>query len=328
MPPEQVSLKAMWSTCPVSSTVSGSESLECYDFFSGCGGWTTGAVQAGHRVVFACDHSAEALAAHEANHPDAAHLQAELPLPRAQLPFPKDGRPFHVHGSPPCTLFSTMNTRSGDAAPAKRRATRLVRWYLKTALASGCTSWSMEQVPSKIVIGVVRRFRAANLAKMDYGIFDFYDLGVPQRRKRLLAGSPALIARLKRMACHARRRSVRDVLPVVRGTHIRSSLRWEAKRLRHDRKPGEARYAYIKSPNPLHSCHSTKGAAPTVVTSSPLNWVTLGAGEEPILTARELAALQCFPNDYAFPPTQALAKLLIGNSVPPLVARLLMGAES
>ena len=189
------------------------ESLECYDFFCGCGGWSTGATQAGHRVVFACDYSEDAIAAHQANHPEAEHLQAELPLPRRRLPFPKDGRKFHVHGSPPCTLFSTMNSKKGGESEARHAATRLVSWYLRTALKSGCTSWTMEQVPSKVVLAVVERFRLKHRAQMDYGVFDFYDLGVPQRRKRLLAGTPALIARLKRMACHGRRRSARDVLP-------------------------------------------------------------------------------------------------------------------
>jgi site-specific DNA-cytosine methylase len=280
-------------------------------------------------VVFACDHSEDALATHAANHPDAEHLQAELPLPRSKLPFPKDGRPFHVHGSPPCTLFSSMNTKSHGAVEARHAATNLVRWYLKTALASGCTSWSMEQVPSKAVRAVVERFRLKHRATMDYGVFEFYDLGVPQRRKRLLAGSPALIARLKRLACHARRRSVRDVLgPEARGTHIRTSLRWEKKRLRHDRKPGESKYVYVKSPDPLHSCAPITGPAPTVVTTSALTWVTRDAETEPALTPRELAALQCFPADYKLPETSAReAQLIVGNSVPPLVARLMMGGR-
>ncbi len=182
-------------------------------------------------------------------------------------------------------------------------------------------------MPSKVVLKVVERFRLKHRAQMDYGVFDFYDLGVPQRRKRLLAGTPALIARLKRMACHGRRRSARDVLPDARGTHIRTSLRWEKARLRHDRKPGQSKYVYTKSTNPLHSCVPVTGPAPTVVTSSPLNWVSLGAETEPALNPRELAALQCFPSDYWLPPTQDKARLLVGNSVPPLVAKLLMGGN-
>ena len=323
----QPTLKSVWGCSAALADVASSESLECYDFFCGCGGWSTGARQAGHRVVFACDYSADAIATHAANHPETTHLQVELPLPRDKLPFPKDGRPFHVHGSPPCTLFSTMGSRIVNADEARHKATRLICWYLRTALQSGCSSWTMEQVPSPTVRAVVERYRLKNRDKMDYGVFNLYDLGVPQRRKRLLAGSPALISRLKRMVSHNRRRSVRDTLPAVRGTHLRTSKRWEKARLRHDRQAGESKFVYTKATNPLHSCYTVDGPSPVVVTTGQLQWVTLGVAAQPALNVRELAALQCFPANYKLPETQDKAKLLVGNSVPPLVARLLMGAS-
>lgn len=306
------------------------ESLECYDFFCGCGGWSTGATQAGHRVVFACDNNEGALAAHAANHPDTTHLQASLPLPLGDLPFPTDGRKFHVHGSPPCQLFSKMKTTGSNRVTGRKHAIDLVRWYLETALASGCSSWSMEQVPSKIVLETVEEFRLKHRARMDYGVFDFYDLGVPQHRKRLLAGSPALIARLKRMRSHSRRRSVRDVLTAPRGTHIRHNLNWEKARLRHNRQPGESKYVYTKSENPMWGCFSIKGPAPTVVSSS-IYWATDGDESRTAhtaLTVEELAALQCYPDTYKFPKGKDKSQLLVGNSVPPLVARLMMGASA
>ena len=309
-----------------SARVAKAEQLECFDFFCGCGGWSEGSAQAGHRIVYACDSDADALAVHEANHPDATHVCAKLPMALCQLPFPTDGRPFHVHGSPPCTTFSTMNSRSGGTALAagRKRATRLVRWFLKTALSSGCTSWTMEQVASPVVLAVVERVRLANRSKMDYGIFEFRDLGVPQTRKRLLAGTPALIARLRRLQAHSRRRSVRDVLTHARGTHVRSSLRWEKARLRHRRAPGESKYVYVASPDPMHASHPVTGPAPTVVTTGPLKWVSKGVAAQPTLTVKELAALQTFPPTYELPDHQKTGQLLVGNAVPPLVARLLM----
>ena len=339
MPVNQPTLEALWGRTSgggiVDSTVGGFASavavatpLECFDFFCGCGGWSTGSAQAGHRVVYACDSDADALAVHAANHPDAKHVCAKLPVPRCQLPFPTDGRPFHVHGSPPCTTFSTMNSRSGDAALAagRKRATRLVRWFLKTALSSGCTSWTMEQVASPVVLAVVERVRRAHRNRMDYGIFEFRDLGVPQTRKRLLAGTPALIARLRRLQAHSRRRSVRDVLPNARGTHVRSSLRWEKARLRHRRAPGESKYVYTASSDPMHASHPVTGPAPTVVTTGPLKWVSRGVAAQPTLTVKELAALQTFPPTYELPDNQKAGQLLVGNAVPPLVARLLMAS--
>lgn len=301
----------------------GASPLECYDLFCGCGGWSTGAVQAGHRVVFACDANAAALEAHAANHPNAKHQLLELPCDN--LPFPTDGRPFHCHGSPPCTMFSTVRTK-GEAGSTVQAATDLVEWYLNTALTCGATSWSMEQVPALLVLKVVRRIRSANLARMDYGVFDLEDLGVPQKRKRLIAGSPGLIARLKRLSAQSRRRSVRDVIHNARGTHVRHGKRWETARLRHMRKPGESKYVYSKSSNPLHGCLPVSGPAPTVLTTGQLNWVDKRQPEakpQP-LNVSEIAALQTFPADFVLPQNRQDACKLVGNAVPPLVARLLM----
>ena len=298
--------------------------LECFDFFCGAGGFSEGSVQAGHRVAFACDSDADAIAAHAANHPTTEHLCVELPIRRRQLPFPTDGRRFHVHGSPPCTTFSTMNSRSGNLAAGQKHATRLVKWFLKTALSSGCTSWSMEQVASPIVLAVVEKVRLANRKKMDYGVFEFRDLGVPQTRKRVIAGTPALVARLRRRMSHSRRRSIQDVLPVLRGTHVRSSLRWETARLRHKRVPGESKFVYTASADSMHAAHTVTGPAPTVVTTGPLKWATRGKKKQPTLTVQELAALQTFPSNYKLPLNQKLGQRLIGNAVPPLVARLLL----
>ena len=304
--------------------------MDCYDLFSGCGGWSCGATQAGHRVVFACDNNADALAAHRANHPTATHERLELP--HARLRFPTDGRKFHVHGSPPCTQFSTMRTKRGnDAKDANHRAANLVEWYLKTALASGATSWSMEQVPSRAVRAIVERVQSKHRQRMAHGIFQLRDLGVPQTRKRLLAGSPKLIARLKQLAAQNRHRSVLDVLPNARGTHVRSSLGWEKKALRDNRKPGESKYVYTPSADPLHACRPIDGPAPTVCTTSPLKWAgTLwNVGHKSAsLNTREYAALQTFPNDYKLPAHARTAQLLVGNAVPPVVARLMMGGNA
>ena len=189
----------------------------------------------------------------------------------------------------------------------------------------------MEQVPSRAVLEIVERVRRAHRTRVAYGVFELRDLGVPQTRRRLLAGSPALIARLKRLVSRSRRRSVRDALPAARGTHVRNSLRWETKRLRANRQPGESKYVYTPSADPLHACHPIDGPAPTVCTTGPLMWAGTrldGGRRSACLTTREYAALQTFPPKYKLPRNAALAHRLVGNAVPPLVARLMMGGAA
>lgn len=324
----QLSLQTMLSASGGRSERDSDDTLACYDLFCGCGGWSTGAEEAGHRVVFACDAWDTALVTHAANHPNAQHRRAQLPC--ANLPFPTDGRRFHVHGSPPCTMFSSARTKEATSNELGR-ATDLVEWYLETALSSGATSWSMEQVPARPVLEIVERVRRAHRARMDYGVFNLYDLGVPQRRKRLIAGSPALVARLKRLVCHSRRRSVRDVLPQVRGTHIRSAKRWLRKDLRPNRQPGESKYVYTKTTDPFFDSHSVDGPGPVVTCNGSMQWVDKNLPKTQVLQqlyVGEFKALQTFPESYRLPRDRKEAYRLLGNAVPPLVARLMMGGAA
>lgn len=305
------------------------EALDVYDIFCGCGGFSHGAARAGHRVAFAADNNPDALYVHAANHPDCVHMVA--PMPSCNIPFPRDGRSWHLHGSPPCQLFSTMRTRSkaANASDDRERAEALVVWYLNTALSSGATSWSMEQVPAQKILDIVEEFRRANRSAMDFGVFRFNLLGVPQTRRRLIAGSPSLIAKLKRLCGVHRCRSVRDVLPHVRETHIKKSKVWVKARLRHIRNDGDTKYVTVRGTSPLFSCHSVAGPAPTVLTTGDLKWVNVAEPRDGPrrLSISELARLQTFPASFKWPHSRPLACKLIGNAVPPLVAQLLMARE-
>lgn len=299
-----------------------SKGLEIYDFFAGGGGFGEGARQAGCSVAWACDACPVALAAHAANHPGCIRLQATLPLPRAQLPFPTDGRPFHAHFSPPCTQFSKINSR-GRSDDARRQAASLVRWSLKTALASGATSWSLEQVYTFRVIALLEAVRKRHPTRVAYARFDFSEFGVPQTRTRLLAGSPELIARLMRLRTRSNRRSVRNTIAKPRGTHVRNSRGWIEKRYSFD-----GRAVYTKAAW-SDGCHPTSDPSPTVLSGRELSWVSPSEAGCPHaqLSTPEIAALQTFPPHYRWPPSAKRATRLIGNAFPPLVARLLMGGK-
>jgi site-specific DNA-cytosine methylase len=183
----------------------------------------------------------------------------------------------------------------------------------------------MEQVPSKHVIAIVERVRKEHVGSFEYGVFDLERLGVPQTRKRLVAGSPLLIAQLTRAHETATRRSVRDVISCPRATHIRNSKSWTSSTLRASRVPGVAKYSYKKA-SWNDFCKPVSGPAPTVVGGHALVWVLPSgkAGWRSVLTPRELATLQTFPGSYKLPENKTRAYREIGNAVPPAVARLIM----
>ena len=302
--------------------------LEVYDLFAGAGGFSCGAALAGCRVVFACDVNEAALETHARNHPDATHLCAELP---AALPLPtaRDAdRPFHLHGSPPCQQFSNVNTTK-RSTEAREGAIDLVEWYLELALNSHATSWSMEQVATHGLVAIVERVRKRHPRRMAYHVFDLARLGVPQSRTRLIAGTPALVARLVRLCGDERVRAVRDVVDTGRATHLRLSKNWEVQRLRHIRKPGQPKYVYHAPPLTANSnrVRPVSQPAPTVTCSGDLRWVfwdAQGAVHQKRMRVAHAAALQTFPPSYLWPEGVNVAFRQIGNALPPLAAELLL----
>ncbi len=306
------------------------EGLEVYDLFCGAGGFSCGAEFAGCRVAFACDACPLALETHKQNHPEATHLCAQLP---GQLPLPTDGRPFHLHGSPPCQQFSTVNT-SGGTREKHANASNLVEWYLDLALRSAATSWSMEQVSTNGVVQLVERMRQKHPMRIAYHIFDLDLLGVPQTRKRLIAGTPWLVARLVRTCSVTRRRAVNNVISTSYATHVRNSKGWDCQILRHIRKPGQSKYVYAQRPLVPESVRvrSVAQPGPTVTCNGDLRWTWWnknGTVRMRRLSVQHCATLQTFPPSYKWPEKQERASLEIGNAVPPLVAELLLrGARS
>ena len=297
--------------------------LEVYDLFAGAGGFSCGAAAAGCRVVFACDAEAQALETHRVNHPTCTHLCAKLPM--AGLPFPTDGRPFHIHCSPPCQSYSTVNWRRAPNAPV---SDDLVTWSVQTALSSGATSWTLEQVPSRRVLALLEALRCAHRGRLEYAVFNFAELGVPQTRRRVIAGSPHLVRRLLQRRQSRPPCAVRDAV-APRGTHVQNTRTTVRARARHARGAGQSHFVYEKA-GPGDNCIPVTKPGPTILTRR-LAWVTIEPSRPPHsrrgFVPAECAALQTFPKTYVWPKSRERARREIGNAVPPIVAELLLSAE-
>lgn len=311
-----------------------SSKLEVYDFFAGAGGFSTGAKEAGCRVVYVCDSCPLALETHKRNHPTVEHQCLQLPSREAVARLPTDGRRFHVHCSPPCVKLSRINTAN---VVAKNRgahglddAADMIEWSLEMMLASQCTSWSLEQVGDCNVRTIVERVRKRHPTRIAYAVIDLRQLGVPQTRTRLVAAPPALLARLLRKCSSGRVRTVRDVISKPRGTHVRSGRSIFQVRKRLNPKPGETKWINARA-GWADWCTDVTRPAPTVRARHAHTWVTLVDGkaiDHRVMHPNELAALQTFPEGYKLPDRKFDAYLQVGNAVPPLLARLLLEEEA
>lgn len=295
------------------------DAVQVTDLFCGAGGFSCGAKMAGCTVVFACDSDKFVLETHSLNHPETRHVCGLLPDVEVAAPAP--GARTHLHGSPPCQMFSTARAESTDVRnshPEHRTAESLVEWYLRFALNSQFNTWTMEQVPASGVIQIVERVRREHPSLLAYTVIDMAHFGVPQHRKRLIAGSPSIVAWLKRAQSPTNIRSVQDVICKPRGTHIRNSKSW----CKRTASGGYQKAALCANARPI--CKP----AYTVVTNGDMRWGTPADKHAKWhrLTVREKAMLQTFPSNYRLPMGRVRACRQIGNAVPPLLAKVIMNA--
>lgn len=319
--------------------------LKFVDFFCGMGGASQGAAEAGCDVVLAVDSWGEALRVHKLNHSrGTVHVCTTLPS-KLPLPFPTRGTRWHCHGSPPCTTVSTAQYAQEPGEEDIATAVGLIEWYVKFAIDSGATSWTMEQVatpPVRQALDALRKPKSRYRTHIDYEVLDFARIGVPQHRRRVIAGSPHLIAKLRRMDRVTR--GVIDVVPNPRGTHVRGHVRWgtikrakEGERLAEgsadDQPNGSGRLAKDNKYVYRHYgfddlCVPIGEPSVCVVASKPIRWASPGTGEKPTcMNSRELAAIQTFPSHYKLDETAARTNVQIGNALPPLVMRRLLEGE-
>ena len=295
------------------------------DLFCGIGGASQGAIDAGYRVCLAVDSCAEALSIHKLNHPGCAHMCLNLPA-RMALPLPTGGT-VHIHGSPPCTDVSIMNQKRDQ--DGRTRGTDLITWFLKFAMDSGASSWTMEQVATPIVRATLEKLRSPKSLyrnRFSYTVVNLSKLGVPQFRKRLIAGPPDLIARLRRM--NYRMRSVRDVVPTPLGTHVRHELETSATKRQRVDAQGNAYFGYKRYTDD-DCCTPTSGPAWTVTARHGLQWANPGTGAKLIrMTPLEVALLQTFPPTYKLGARVGDARRGVGNALPPLAMQRILGKRA
>lgn len=151
------------------------------DLFSGLGGFTTGAINAGATCIVSIDSWAEANKVHLANHPQVAYKTMELGHPshwkmfkRIVEEYKELGYHVHIHGSPPCQALSNASRTDPE------KGMPLVLWYLDLVERCEPDSWSMENV-----VPVRKRLPEGTPAV----ILNSADFGVPQTRRRCFAGS-------------------------------------------------------------------------------------------------------------------------------------------
>ena len=283
------------------------------DLFCGIGGFSCGAKRAGHKIHFAVDSDPFLIQAHVRNHTECEHWCCLLP--RNDLPLPKEGN-WHLHGSPPCTKLSIMQPH--QYVHERKQAVDLVTWFFDLVKSSKPTSWSFEQVNHEAIRDQLEALKIRHPMVFDWILVDVSNFEVAQNRKRIIAGSPFLIANLRSFKSKKRKLCVRDVIPEPPMPYIRNNLY-----SRPDEKTKEMQPVSLND-----QIRSVDKPSYTILATGHKRWADKEGNVLRHLTGAEGALIQSFPYDYLLPysPTDALVG--VGNAMPPRLSEILMDPTS
>ncbi|UKD11118.1 DNA cytosine methyltransferase (plasmid) [Burkholderia aenigmatica] len=202
-------------------TIKARARLRAVDLYSGVGGWSLGLRLAGIDVVASYERWD---LANETNFKNNRHQAQTVDIRRLSL----DDLPSNIDivvGSPPCTEFSFSN-RGGNGNIAD--GLEDIRKFLTIVQHLKPRFWAMENVPRVAKIleselhpgGLLAEFRHLGLVPH---IVNMEDFGVPQRRRRCVAGNFDFTL-LTEYAKKAPKRTLGEVVRALTESRIRDPL--------------------------------------------------------------------------------------------------------
>lgn len=323
--------------------------LRAVDLYSGVGGWALGLRLAGIEVVASYERCG---IANETNFKNNRHQAQTVDIRRLSL----DDLPNNIDivvGSPPCTQFSLSNRGgSGDIADGLKDIIKFLTIvdHLKPKF------WAMENVPRVVNIlehelqpgGCLEQFQHLNVTPR---IINMEDFGLPQRRRRCIAGnfdfdllnSYKALTPKRTLGKIIKSLSANPVIDPIYGLILESAdlrdhvieedLNEEEVRINMAGKALHPVYNTMSFPDRLDRSVRTITATCTRVSRESIvieNPSRLGTYRR--LTLRERACLQGFPVTFQFYGESYAQKMrMVGNAIPPsfsyYVAHALQGIE-
>ena len=312
--------------------------LRAIDLYSGVGGWSLGLRLAGIEVVASYERWG---AANETNFKNNKHPAQTVDIRGLSVgELPKDID--IVVGSPPCTQFSFSNRGgNGDLDDGLKDIVK----FLEIVDAIRPSAWAMENVPRVASIieeelkegHRLHRFRHLGVK---CHVINMADYGLPQRRKRCVAGNfdPKLLAayakgQKRRTLGHVlsalREETIRDPLygatlprADLKDHHPEPALNEEEVRVNRAAKVFHPVYNAMSFPDSPDRPVRTITATCTRVSRESIVVGPAGDCDEfRRLTIRERACLQGFPVWFQFYASSYGQKLkMVGNAIPPYFA--------
>lgn len=320
------------------------------DLFCGSGAVTLGLKTAGFNVLGALDIDPVACKTYRANHPEVFLIEKDITqVNKSCFNVPCNQAIDLLAVCAPCQPFSTQNknrTRKDDRIKLVLHSLKFIE-QLKPRMVF------FENVPGLGKKPIFRQL-TSDLKALGYNLneprrVDAADLGVPQRRRRMIlvgALSKEHLEYTKEISAR-KRSSVRNAIenlpvPLIGSKNVsddvlhyaRAHTQLNIERLKHIPHDGGSRDAL---PEHLQlACHKKCDSSSYTDTYGRLAWesvaptlttgctdITRGRYAHPVqnraITLREAARLQSFPDHYLFKGNSGQIATQIGNAVPPVM---------
>lgn len=305
------------------------------DLFCGAGGITQGFRQAGLRPVASVEGSEVASATHERNFPGCHHFRGRIedfqPLPWLEAA----GRPeVHVvSGGPPCQGFSVAGMRDPDDS-----RNGLFREFVRVVATLRPWFIVMENVPGILTLqrgrvreAIVEAFAGAGYPDASVLILESAAYGVPQIRPRAIfvanrlgLDNPFPRPRFEPAGYRPIESALHGLpdyepLPAINHEWTRHSPAFMARIAKVP--PGGSLY-----PSFFDAFKRQYPGVPSMTVKENHGGTHIHPRLDRVISAREMARLQTFPDDFIFSGSMKKAMWQIGNAVPPLLAECIARA--
>lgn len=313
-----------------------------FALFAGAGGMSLGLQEAGFDVAVATDSEPASMATHLANWPDKPFLLRDVRrVDGQQLVDLAGGQwPDLVVGGPPCQGFSTIGAKlSSDPRNALfNEFARLVEELSPRAFIMENVRALVSMYGGRFRRQIDERFRAMGY-RVNCAVVDAADFGVPQHRLRVLFVGTLGFDYAFPEPTHGEAASLRPWVTVGeaimdladKGSEIPShdALRHGEVVLERYRlipeggrlPPPEELPTRIRRKNFGNSYKRLHRCKPALTMVPGNNAFPVHPTLDRSLTPREAARLQTFPDDFVFSGDRRRQCILVGNAVPPLLAR-------
>lgn len=274
------------------------------DVFCGAGGVSSGAKQAGLKVVWGLERDDDAARSFNQNFPEAV---CEVASVEQFIHFPSDYRVDIMHISPPCPSFSPMQTRPGKDFEEKQVVILSVEELVKRIQPRIVT---MEETFGLLFARNMDFFATVIRSLNDSGysvrwkILNLSHYGAPQPRRRLI-----IIA--------ARPGETLPPFPAPTHLHHPNTIADLISNLPPTNNDPLHIPKLFSTPRAPYNAH---GPVREIIACSPTPGNYHPDGHRPF-TVREFACLQTFPQNYRFTGCQTSVLRQIGNAVPPMAAK-------